>query len=423
MKRKMVRLSYGEKSETASKLFELLKQRVKGQDPVISNFVKHLEGLTSGLRRGNTPVYKGLFLGLPNVGKRLFIESLAEILFGNRKYYSEISCGAFNPETVSIVPALLSRAEIDLPLLLRDKDYRRMSAGQNNLQEKLGKKQAELFKLCQDADNEALAPEELKRKIAETTKHCVNLIKAINTLGKKMDDQKPKNAISIVVFSDFERSCPAMISIIQRVLRDGYVHFETGEEVDLTNSIVIVTSTVISDVILDEMKELRKGKLGFEPSNKEHVEKMDKAIYDRFANDTKKIYKSSMAFATENISLDFLSSFDRISIFRPLFEDSLNEIFDLEFTKFVNELQEASFPISFEISDKVKSFIVGESIDHPEFGASTLLAKFDKYISREVARLKNRKEIKEEDTVFVDVENGKVVFSKKVAEKENSDEQ
>lgn len=415
MKHKIVHLSCGKKSDKASKIFELLKQKIKGQDPVISNFVKYIEGLTSGLRRGNTPVYKGLFLGLPNVGKRVFIESLAEILFGDRKYYSEIPCGAFNPETVMAVPALLSRAEIDLPLLLRNKEYCRISMGRNNLQEKLGKKQTELFGLCKAANNEASAPEELKQKIGDTTRQCVNLVNAINLLGQKMDSYKPNNAVSIVVFSDFERSCPAMVSIIQRVLRDGYVRFESGEEVDLTNSIVIVTSTIISDVIIEEVKKLKKGKLGFGPLSQEQIEKMDRAIYDRLL-DADKLYQSSMEFSVENISLDFLSSFDRISIFRPLFKDSLREIFDLELHKFCDELLEASFPITLKISDEVKNFIVNESSDHIEFGASTLLAKFDKYIRREVARLKNLGEIVKADIVSVDLEKGKVVFSKEIAE-------
>jgi|GEM_PF-1727410 len=421
MKNKLISLSRGENSEQASKLFKLLKERVKGQDPVIGSFVKYFEGLLSGLRRPNTPIYKGLFLGLPNVGKRVFVESLAEVLFGNKKYYSEISCGAFNPETVAAVPAMLSRAEIDLPLLLRDKDYVRIFNGQKKLQEKLEKLQGELFRLCNQAKDASVNSEELKQKIAEATKYSVNMVNAINLLDKKLESYKPDSALSIVVFSDFERSCPAMLNIIQRVLRDGYVRFENGEEVDLTNSIVIVTSTVISDVIMEEVRELKKGRLGFEPPNKEQIEKMDKAIYDKFA-DAKKIYKSSMQFAVENISLDFLSTFDRISIFRPLFKDSLSEIFDLEIKKFYSELLNASFPISLKISDKVKDFIVNESSDRPEFGASTLLAKFDKYIRREVSRLKNRKEIQKADILSVDLENENVVFSKECDEEKIEDD-
>ncbi len=420
MKRKMIRLSRGEKSDKASNLFAMLKERIKGQDPVIGNFVKCFEGLTSGLRRRNSPIYKGLFLGLPNVGKRLFVESLAEIFFGNSKYYSEIPCGAFNMETVAAVPAMLSRAEIDLPLLLRNKDYCRIFNGQKKLQEILEKKQAELFRLCNTANDSAVGSDELRQKLGDTTKHCINLVDAINVLEEKLNSYKPQNSLSIVVFSDFERSCPGMLSIIQRVLRDGYVRFENGEEVDLTNSIVIVTSTISSDVIMEEVRGLKKGRLGFEPPSKEQIEKMDKAIYDRLS-DAKKIYKSSMQFAVENISLDFLSSFDRISVFRPLFKDSLNEIFDLELNKFYTELVNASFPISLRISDEVKNFIVNESLDRLEFGASTLLAKFDKYIRREMARLRNRKEIKEADIVCVDLDGKDVVFSKQCEEEKPGD--
>lgn len=411
MEKKIIGLSQGKRSVQASELLEILKSRVKGQDPVIHSFLKYFEGFISGLRRPNNPIYKGLFLGLPNVGKRLFVESLAECFFGDNKYYSEISCGAFNPETVSMVPAMLARAEIDLPSLMMDKSYCVIFNGQKKLQENLVKVQAELFGLCKQAKDDSVNSEELKNKIAKATAQCINIFKAINTLQLRLDKSRPQNPLSIVVFSDFEKSCPAMINIIQRILRDGRVCFEGGEDVDLTNSIVIVTSTIISEVVMDEIGKVSKGDLGFVPSNNEAIEKLDRAIYDRLT-DTKKIYKSSIKFAVENISLDFLSLFDRISIFRPLFKDSLKEIMDVELEKFCEELGSVSFPISLEVSEEVKNFIVKESLDKPEFGAATLLAKFDKYIRREVARLKNLKEIKKNDLVYIKLEEKKLVFSR-----------
>ncbi len=417
MKNKMIGLSQGETSAQALKLFNFLKNRIKGQDPVISNFIKYFEGLISGLRRPNSPVYKGLFLGFPNVGKRLFIESLAQAFFGDKKYYSEISCGAFNVESVSAVPALLSRAEIDLPSLMRDKNYCRIFTAHKVLHEKLEGFQIELFNLCTEAKNDSVNSEDLKNKISAVVKKCNNFIKAINVLEEKLEKYKPENQLSIVVFSDFEKSCPAMLNIIQRILRDGRVRFENGEEVDLTNSIVIVTSTIVSDSVLEEIKNISKGSLGFEPPAKAKMEKMDKAIYKRFA-DTKKIYKSSIRFVTENINLDFLSLFDRISIFRPLFKDSLKEILDLELNKFYNELMSVSFPITLKLSDEVVSFIIDESSDKPEFGASTLLAKFDKYIRREISRLKNRGEIKEGDNISVELKDKKVIFSRELRKEE-----
>ena len=92
---------------------------------------------------------------------------------------------------------------------------------------------------------------------------------------------------------------------------------------------------------------------------------------------------------------------------------------DAELKKFYVELKSASFPISLEVSDEVKDFIVKESLDRPEFGASTLLVKFDKYIRREVARLKNRKEIRKKDSVFVKLEGNKVIFSRATRKEES----
>lgn len=407
----MIGLSHGEKSKSTLELFNFLKNRIKGQDPVIDSFSKYFEGLISGLRRPNSPVYKGLFLGLPNVGKRLFVESLAEYIFGNNKCYSEISCGAFNVETVSAVPAMLARAEIDLHSLMRDKNYCVIANGQNKLREKLEKIQIELYELCKQANDDSVNSDELKKKIGETAKKGANFVSAINVLEAKLKKYNPGSPLSIIVFSDFERSCPAMLNIIQRILKDGKVRFEGGEVVDLTNSIVIVTSTFVSQVVIEEIENLSKGRLGFEKHTEQEIEKLDKAIYDRLT-DSKKIYKSSIKFAIDNISLDFLSLFDRISIFRPLFKDSLKEILEVELKKFYVELRASSFKISIQLSDEVKEFIVKESLDRLEFGASTLLGKFDKYVRREVARLRNRKEIKQRDIISIDLKDNKVFFSR-----------
>ncbi|MHB9019528.1 MAG: AAA family ATPase [Minisyncoccota bacterium] len=418
MKNDMISLSKKE-SVSALALSKFLKDRIKGQDPVIDSFLKYFESFISGLRRPSSPIYKGLFLGLPNVGKRLFVESLAEYLFGNNKCYSEISCGAFNVETVSAVPAMLARAEIDLHSLLRDKNYCVIANGQNKLREKLEKVQIELYGLCKQANDDSVNSEELKKKIGETAKRGSNFVSAINVLEAKLKKYNSESPLSIVVFSDFERSCPAMLNIIQRILKDGKVRFEGGEEVDLTNSIVIVTSTFVSQVVMEEIESLTKGRLGFEKNNEDNIKKFDKAVYDRLT-DSKKIYKSSMRFTIENISLDFLSLFDRISIFRPLFKDSLKEILGLELKKFCKELKSASFPILLEVSEEVENFIVKESSDRPEFGAATLLNKFNKYIRSEVARLRNCKEIRRRDAISVMLEADKVVFSRKLRKNESA---
>ena len=412
---KLIRLSSKKRSEKASKLFDLLKERVKGQDPVISNFVKYIESWNSGLRRGNSPIYKGLFLGLPNVGKKLFVESLAEILLGHKRYYAEIPCESITPENVDHVPSLLSRMSCgDLHLLMKDDEYRQMFNVRGQLQEKLNKVQEELFQLCCAVSDESADPEELRIELIKATRCAKSLVKAVNESGERLNAYRPKGVLSIIVFSNLERCCPAMFGIIKRVMRDGYVRFESGEVVDLTNSIIIVTSTFISDVIMEELEKSTDSncgkKMGFSVPAPIEMEKMDKAVYDRLA--TKGMYKSSLRLAEENLSLDFLSSFDRISIFRPLFKDALSEIFNLELNKFHAELAGASFPILLKISDDVKNFIVSESLDHPEFGAARLVAKFDKYIRREVARLKNLEELAVGDVVQVSLENKEIIFSR-----------
>jgi len=409
---KKIILPQDKRSEESSKLFKFLTDRIKGQGPVVSNFLKYFEGFTSGLRRPNSPIYKGLFLGLPNTGKRLFVESLAEYLFGDKTFYSEISCGAFDSESVAMVPAMLARAELDLPLLLKNKDYCELMANRENIGKNLTKLQRDLFQLCAQVNDDSANFDVLKKEIGAVTKNCIDLSKAGTDLDEKLGGLKLDRPVSIVVFSDFEKSCPAMLNIIQRVLKDGRVSFESGEEVDLTNSIVIVTSTIIAEAMMEVLDANNdKTKVGFIPPGKEAIEKMDKAIYDKLV-DLQKIYKPSIRFAVENIRPDLLSLFDRISIFRPLFQDSLREIVDLELAKFRKELKSAHLSISLKVGDEVKDFIAKESSDRPEFGASTLLAKFDKYIRRELARLRNCKEVKRGDVLSVNLECGKVVFSR-----------
>ena len=421
MENKRIGLSRKERGTRAKAVLSFLKSRIKGQNPILKSFVKCIEAWESGLRRQDKPIYRGLFLGLPKVGKRLFVESLAECLFGDKAAFTEIRCGCFNEETAASVPDLLCEQRLQLPLLAKETEFIARTKKLQGIQEATMETQGKIIALgyasigeahVDDPDVSPELPMDLpssgKRKpmdaallvkeLAALTEQHRAQVAAMGEFQDVMIRLRMANPVSIVLFSDIDRSCRGLFHVIQQLLETGKAVFPGGREVDLTNSFVFATSTENSEIIIELLKKrAKKGdKLGFVFRREEDLERLDQEIYNA-------VYKDSLRDMKEDhIHLGQLSQFDRVSVFRPLFRDSLGEILERELQKFQTELA-SSFPVILHMSGEVKEFLLDESEDKPELGASTLLAKMDKYIRREVSRLVMLGEVDEGDEIFAEL--------------------
>ena len=194
--------------------------------------------------------------------------------------------------------------------------------------------------------------------------------------GGQLTEAVRRNPYSIVLFDEIEKANSEVFNILLQILDDGRITDGHGRTVDFKNTIIIMTSNLGSEYILDgDVKEdtiLNELKLHFRP--------------------------------------EFLNRIDEIIIFNSLSKDVIYEILDKLVIDLNKKLQ--SQRITIELSDKAKEFIVENGYDH-NYGARPLKRYLSKNLETLLAKeLISGKIIMGEDLV-VDVQNGFFKIEKK----------
>lgn len=97
---------------------------------------------------------------------------------------------------------------------------------------------------------------------------------------------------------------------------------------------------------------------------------------------------------------EYVGRLDSVRVFRPLSRDTLMEIFDVEIEKFEESYLAKDF-IHLKLSEEIKKAIVDEATDKQQYGARLLKNKISKRLKKQLARLKNRKELTPGDIIHV----------------------
>ena len=180
--------------------------------------------------------------------------------------------------------------------------------------------------------------------------------------GGQLTEAVRRRPYSVVLFDEIEKAHPDVFNVLLQVLDDGRITDSHGKTVDFKNTIIIMTSNLGSDIILDGIKD---GDIT--PEAREGVN----AVLRR-------------AFRPE-----FLNRLDEIIFFKPLSEGDLEKIVDIAVSHLAKRLSEKRLRLV--LSDKAKAHIIDASYS-PAFGARPL----KRYLSDKVETLIARKMIAED---------------------------
>ena len=161
--------------------------------------------------------------------------------------------------------------------------------------------------------------------------------------GGQLTEAVRRNPYTIVLFDEIEKAHPDVFNILLQVLDDGRLTDGQGRTVDFKNTILIMTSNLGSEILLDNVKE--DG--GISPETKEQV----------------------MKLAQTHFKPEFLNRIDDIITFSPLTFDAIEKIVD----KFIGQLSArlSSQEIELKINDDARKWIAKEGYD-PAYGARPL---------------------------------------------------
>ena len=199
--------------------------------------------------------------------------------------------------------------------------------------------------------------------------------------GGQLTEAVRRKPYSVVLFDEIEKAHPDVFNVLLQVLDDGRITDSQGRTVDMKNTIIILTSNLGSDIILDGIDD--KGEISEEAR------------------------AGVNALLKRSFRPEFLNRLDEIIFYKPLTRDNMDHIIDLMLAGISKRLQEKQLKLV--LTDEAKQFVIDHGYD-PAFGARPL----KRYLQSHVETLAAEKIIRDDpapgDTLTVCVENGELVI-------------
>ena len=191
--------------------------------------------------------------------------------------------------------------------------------------------------------------------------------------GGQLTEAVRRKPYSVVLFDEIEKAHPDVFNIFLQILDDGRVTDSHGRTVDFKNTILIMTSNLGADILLD----------GIDASGE---------LSATAENSVKEILRRSF-------KPEFLNRLDETIMFRPLGKESIRRIIELLIADVNKRLDDRDITVS--VSDAAADHIADEAFE-PAYGARPLKRYIQKYIETAVATEILKGTIDEGDAVMID---------------------
>ena len=198
--------------------------------------------------------------------------------------------------------------------------------------------------------------------------------------GGQLTEAVRRKPYSVILFDEVEKAHPDVFNILLQILDDGRITDSQGRTVDFKNTIIILTSNLGSQYLLDGITD--DGEIS------ESARDMVQAELKR-------------AFRPE-----FLNRLDEIIMFRPLTKENLTGIIDNLVASLRNRLADRT--LSLDITDAAKQLVIDRGFD-PIYGARPLKRYLQSSVETLVARKILEGDLKAGSTIIVDVDDGELV--------------
>ncbi len=172
--------------------------------------------------------------------------------------------------------------------------------------------------------------------------------------GGQLSEMIRRRPYSVILFDEIEKAHPDVFNMLLQILDDGRLTDSKGRVVNFKNTIIIMTSNIGSDIILQLGS---KREIGFEEEKK------------RNKTDEEVMREKIMKMLQERFKPEFLNRVDEITIFHALNESQLAEIVELQLKEVGKRLAEKKLKL--KVSDKAKKLLAKKGYD-PLFGARPL---------------------------------------------------
>ena len=197
--------------------------------------------------------------------------------------------------------------------------------------------------------------------------------------GGQLTEAVRRRPYSVILFDEIEKAHPDVFNIMLQILDDGRVTDAQGHTVDFKNSVIIMTSNVGSQYILD------------------------------VAGDNEQMRSRVMEAMRGTFRPEFLNRIDEMIIFHGLSKTELRQIVQLQVKRLEKRL--ADRKMSLKLSESAIDFLAEIGYD-PVYGARPLKRGIQRELETQMAKGILRGDFADGDTIFVDIENERLAFKR-----------
>jgi len=204
--------------------------------------------------------------------------------------------------------------------------------------------------------------------------------------GGQLTEAVRRKPYSVVLLDEIEKAHPDVFNVLLQVLDDGRLTDNKGRTVNFKNTVIIMTSNMGAHLIMEGFKNVDENNL-FGAMEATKIEVMD--------------------LLKKSVRPEFLNRIDDIIMFRPLMQQDLLAILDIQIRQ-LNELLSQN-DIQVELSQKAKESLASWSYD-PQFGARPMKRVIHKELVNALSKEILSGQVEKGKTIFVDAQDGRLVF-------------
>ena len=200
--------------------------------------------------------------------------------------------------------------------------------------------------------------------------------------GGQLTEAVRRKPYSVVLFDEIEKAHPDVFNVLLQVLDDGHITDSQGRTVDFKNTILIMTSNIGSQYLLEGIDENGNIKIDAETM---------------VMNDLRSHFRP-----------EFLNRLDEIIMFKPLTKDNIGGIIELMLADVNKRLEDKE--LSIQLTDAAKSYVIEHGYE-PAYGARPLKRYLTKHVDTLAARMILSGEVYPQDTIVIDEQGGELIAS------------
>jgi len=196
--------------------------------------------------------------------------------------------------------------------------------------------------------------------------------------GGQLTEAVRRRPYSVILMDEIEKAHPDVFNVLLQIMDDGRLTDSKGNVVDFRNTIIIMTSNIASDLILEYVRQGKR----FEE------------LEERVREELKRYFRP-----------EFINRLDHVIVFKPLTKEHMKQIVEIMIKKLGSRLKDKK--IELVITEQAKEYLAERGHD-PIFGARPLRRLIEREIETPLAKLIIAGEVKEGQTVRVDYRGGEL---------------